>query len=145
MYRPKNINAIPTAFIPPAFGAADNGKLLVCVYNFHGQTSNQLSLNVGDRIVLIKCGSKGWIFAKQIDTQRYRKTSDQILNNVISTPALPPSPRPTKNRCLQGLLDSSYWVKAKNFKTLKCSTIFDFAQKSADPATVADCRRWSSF
>lgn len=70
LFNPKNINAVPTAFIPPPFGASDNGKLLICVHNFHGQTTNQLSLSAGDRIVLIKSGSKGWIFAKHVETQR---------------------------------------------------------------------------
>uniref|UniRef100_A0A0N5ABF4 SH3 domain-containing protein n=1 Tax=Syphacia muris TaxID=451379 RepID=A0A0N5ABF4_9BILA len=70
IYRLSNINAIPTAIIPKVFNDADNGRLLVCKREFHGQTSSQLSLNVGDRIVLMKSGSKGWILAKNVETQR---------------------------------------------------------------------------
>lgn len=64
-----NINAVPTVMIPPVFNNSDNGRLLVCIHDFRGQTASQLSLQAGDRVVLIKSGSKGWIFAKHVQTQ----------------------------------------------------------------------------
>lgn len=70
MFRSANINAIPTAIVPPAFRTSDYGKLLECVHDFNAQNANQLSLGVGERVVLIKCGSKGWVFAKHVESQR---------------------------------------------------------------------------
>uniref|UniRef100_A0A183USU7 SH3 domain-containing protein n=1 Tax=Toxocara canis TaxID=6265 RepID=A0A183USU7_TOXCA len=70
MFRPSNINAVPTAFVQQPFMAADYGKMLVCIHNFHGQTANQLSLKAGEKVILIKCGSKGWVFTKHVESQR---------------------------------------------------------------------------
>uniref|UniRef100_A0A9J2PBT7 SH3 domain-containing protein n=1 Tax=Ascaris lumbricoides TaxID=6252 RepID=A0A9J2PBT7_ASCLU len=64
IFRSSNINAVPTAFVQQPFMASDYGKLLTCIHNFRAQTADQLSLRSGEKVVLIKCGSKGWIFAK---------------------------------------------------------------------------------
>ncbi|VDK48002.1 unnamed protein product [Anisakis simplex] len=70
MFRASQLNAVPTAFVQAPFMTSDYGKTLVCIHNFHGQTADQLSLKNGEKVILMKCGSKGWIFAKHVDTQR---------------------------------------------------------------------------
>uniref|UniRef100_A0A915C142 IMD domain-containing protein n=1 Tax=Parascaris univalens TaxID=6257 RepID=A0A915C142_PARUN len=86
IFRPSNINAVPTAFVQQPFMASDYGKLLTCIHNFHAQTADQLSLRPGEKVVLIKCGSKGWIFAKHVESQRTGWFPSRYVQLLPDTP-----------------------------------------------------------
>lgn len=48
----------------------DCGKELICTKRFYSHAGNQLSLKSGEKVILLKVGVKGWLFVRQIDTQR---------------------------------------------------------------------------
>ncbi|VDN17982.1 unnamed protein product [Gongylonema pulchrum] len=65
------------------------GKLLVCTKAFEAQAGNQLSLNVGDKLQLIRAGTKGWVYVRHMDTNRQVIFLPPYQNPVCDSKILP--------------------------------------------------------
>uniref|UniRef100_A0A915DEL8 SH3 domain-containing protein n=1 Tax=Ditylenchus dipsaci TaxID=166011 RepID=A0A915DEL8_9BILA len=46
----------------PIFCTSDYGRVLECVNPYAGQGDNQLTMDVGEKVVLVKCGTRGWVW-----------------------------------------------------------------------------------
>ncbi|KAI1716167.1 hypothetical protein DdX_07200 [Ditylenchus destructor] len=51
----------------PIFSTSDYGSVVECTTGYTGQGDNQLSMDMGDRVVLVKCGTRGWVLGRSED------------------------------------------------------------------------------
>ncbi|CAJ0947093.1 unnamed protein product, partial [Mesorhabditis belari] len=58
------------AIVPTMFSAHDYGMSLEVNEDFNANGQDQLTVNRGDRVILIKSGNRGWIFIKEQATNR---------------------------------------------------------------------------
>ncbi|KAK6760587.1 hypothetical protein RB195_021884 [Necator americanus] len=56
--------------VPPLFNNSDYGRILTVTQDFNATSGEQITVNRGNKVVLIKNGSRGWIFIKDADSQR---------------------------------------------------------------------------
>lgn len=57
-------------FTPPIFISSDYGRLVECTTPYEAQGDNQLSLDVGEQVVLVKSGTRGWVLGRSEDASR---------------------------------------------------------------------------
>jgi hypothetical protein len=57
---------------PPIFSARDYGRLVECTTPYEAQSENQLSLGIGQRIMLVKNGTRGWVLARSEHGERLK-------------------------------------------------------------------------
>ncbi|KHJ91772.1 variant SH3 domain protein, partial [Oesophagostomum dentatum] len=60
----------PAASVPPIFSNSDYGRVLTVTQDFNATSGEQITVNRGNKVVLIKSGTRGWIFIKDADSQR---------------------------------------------------------------------------
>ncbi|GMT36614.1 hypothetical protein PFISCL1PPCAC_27911 [Pristionchus fissidentatus] len=56
--------------VPVQFGASDYGKTLTVLQDYNASSGEQITVAQGDKVVLIKSGSRGWIFIRDSVSQR---------------------------------------------------------------------------
>ncbi|KAL3103169.1 hypothetical protein niasHS_002355 [Heterodera schachtii] len=56
--------------ISPMFAPTDYGRLIECTTPFSAQGDNQLSLAIGERVLLVKSGTRGWVLGRSTDGVR---------------------------------------------------------------------------
>ena len=56
--------------IVPLFSTSDYGRNVECIKAYEGNGSSQLSLKVGDQVILVKCGTRGWVLGRNIDATK---------------------------------------------------------------------------
>ncbi|GMT07458.1 hypothetical protein PENTCL1PPCAC_29632 [Pristionchus entomophagus] len=60
----------PVAAVPVQFGASDYGKTLTVLQDYGASSGEQITVAQGDKVVLIKSGTRGWIFVRDSVSQR---------------------------------------------------------------------------
>lgn len=58
-------------FTPPIFASADHGRVVECTTPYEAQGDNQLSLERGERVQLVKSGTRGWVLGRSEDGNRH--------------------------------------------------------------------------
>ncbi|GMR61786.1 hypothetical protein PMAYCL1PPCAC_31981 [Pristionchus mayeri] len=56
--------------VPVQFGASDYGKTLTVLQDYNASSGEQITVATGDKVVLIKSGTRGWIFVRDSVSQR---------------------------------------------------------------------------
>ncbi|KAJ1348356.1 hypothetical protein KIN20_003645 [Parelaphostrongylus tenuis] len=56
--------------VPPLFSSSDCGRTLTVTEQFNAKSGEQMTVNPGDKVVLIKNGTRGWIFVRDMDSRR---------------------------------------------------------------------------
>ncbi|KAH7703688.1 drebrin-like protein [Aphelenchoides avenae] len=65
--QPSSPPAAPKVLPRPLFSAADYGRMVECTTSYDATADNQLSLKTGDKVVLVKSGSRGWVLGRSED------------------------------------------------------------------------------
>jgi hypothetical protein len=60
------IIVIQAPFIP-----SDYGRLCECTTGYTAQGDNQLTIVVGERVILLKCGTRGWALCRSEDGTKF--------------------------------------------------------------------------
>ncbi|CAJ0609492.1 unnamed protein product [Cylicocyclus nassatus] len=64
------VPAKPAGVVPPLFENSDYGRVLMVTQDFNATSGEQITVNRGNKVILIKNGKRGWIFIRDVDTQR---------------------------------------------------------------------------